>query len=171
MAMGSWSSPASSSTQWKGQIRGRLLKMMKNISAMCFFILQDIRSQEMAILLASDGVVISAPYLACVTHANTFFACASCLHFCVISQKSHPRRRVSCRTRYVHGLTAFFPPLSPRSTPSLLYHLNGSISCNPQQGVLFGRLAEQSPITRHATVVSARRRVSLVLLAEVSTEG
>ena len=59
----------------------------------------------------------------------------------------------------------------PRSTPSLLYPLNGSISCNPQQGVPFGRLAEQSPITRHATVGSARHRVSLVLLVEVSTEA
>ena len=59
----------------------------------------------------------------------------------------------------------------PHSAPSLLYPLNGSISCNPQEGVPFGRLAEQSPITRYATVSSVRHRVSLVLLAEVSTEG
>ena len=37
------------------------------------------------------------------------------------------------------------PP--PHSTPSLLYPLNGSILRNPQHGVPFGRLAEQSPIT------------------------
>ena len=37
-------------------------------------------------------------------------------------------------------------PLPPQhSTPSLLYPLNGSIPCNPQHGVPFGRLAEQSP--------------------------
>ena len=37
------------------------------------------------------------------------------------------------------------PP--PHSTPSLLYPLNASILRNPQHGVPFGRLAEQSPIT------------------------
>ena len=38
-------------------------------------------------------------------------------------------------------------PVPPRrSTPSLPYPLNGSITCNPQHGVQFGRLAEQSPI-------------------------
>ena len=51
--------------------------------------------------------MIGTPYLARVTHANTFFACAPSLHFCVISQKSHPRRRVSCRTCNVHGLNVF----------------------------------------------------------------
>ena len=145
-------------------------KMVKNICDVFLFVLQEFRLQGMAILLASDGGVISTPYLTRVTHANTFFACASSLHFCVISQKSHPRRRVSCRTRNVHGLTAFLFLFRTASTPSLLYPLNGSISCNPQHGVPLGRLAEQSPNTRNATVSSIRHRVSLVLLAEVSTE-
>ena len=37
------------------------------------------------------------------------------------------------------------PP--PHNTPSLHYPLYGSISCNPQHGVQFGRLAEPSPAT------------------------
>ena len=63
-------------------------KMGKNICDMFLFVLQEFRLQAMAILHASDGGVISTPHLTRVTHANTFFACASCLHFCVISQES-----------------------------------------------------------------------------------
>ena len=42
------------------------------------------------------------------------------------------------------------PP--PHSTPFLLYLLNGSVSCNPQYGVQFGRLAEQRPCTTEKDV-------------------
>ena len=79
-----------------------------------------------------------------------FFACGSSgAHaphfslFCVISQNSHLHRHISCRTRIVHGLTAFF--FHFRTALRLCFHpLKWSISCNPQHGVQF---AEQSPIT------------------------
>ena len=64
----------------------------------------------------------------------------------VISNNSHLHRHGSCRTRNVHGLTAFLFPAA-HSTPSLLYLLNRSILCNPQHGVQFGGLAEQNPMT------------------------
>ena len=58
--------------------------------------------------------------------------------FCIISKKSHPHRRISCRTPHVHGLTAF---LLPHSTLSPLYFPNRSTPCHPQQGLSFSRLA------------------------------
>ena len=36
------------------------------------------------------------------------------------------------------------PFLLPHSTPSLLYLLNGSISCNPQHGLLFDNVTDAS---------------------------
>ena len=54
------------------------------------------------------------PQFARVTHANTFVCGSSGAHasqftlFCVISHNSHLDRLISCRTRNVHGLTAFF---------------------------------------------------------------
>ena len=59
------------------------------------------------------------------------------------SKKGHLHRRISCRT---HGLTAYLF-LLPHSTPSLLDPSNRSIPCHPQQGLSFGRFAEQSPLT------------------------
>ena len=139
-------------------------EMMKNICAMVLFVLQDIRSQEMAILLASDGGVISTPYLARVTHTQTLFCV--CLKSALLR---HFSKESSSQARFMsHAQCSWLDRIPfplPHSTPSPLYPLNGSISCNPQQGVPFGRLAEQSPTTR------ARRRVSLVLVVEVSTEA
>ena len=54
--------------------------------------------------------VNSTSHLARVSHANTFSrgAHASQLALsCVISHTCHPQRHISCRTRNVHGLTAF----------------------------------------------------------------
>ena len=48
------------------------------------------------------------------THANTFACGSSGAHasqlalFCVISHDGHPHKLISCRTRNVHGFTAFF---------------------------------------------------------------
>ena len=50
--------------------------------------------------------VNSTPHLSRVTHANTFSRVAQDCMVCVISKKSHPHKRISCRTRDVHGLTA-----------------------------------------------------------------
>ena len=58
--------------------------------------------------------VNSTPQFARVTHANTFACGSSGAHasqlalFCVISHDGHPHKLISCRTRNVHGFTAFF---------------------------------------------------------------
>ena len=58
--------------------------------------------------------VNSTPQFARVTHANTFACGSRGAHasqlalFCVISHTSHLDRLISCRTRNVHGFTAFF---------------------------------------------------------------
>ena len=58
--------------------------------------------------------VNSTPQFARVTHANTFACGSRGAHasqlalFCVISHDGHPHKLISCRTRNVHGLTAFF---------------------------------------------------------------
>ena len=58
-----------------------------------------------------------------------------------------------------------FPP--PHSTPSLLYPPNRSIiPCNPQQGVHFGRLAEQSLLTNNDPVEVSSTEVSTVFLPQ-----
>ena len=49
-----------------------------------------------------------APHLARVTQANIFSRMTERLKtVCVISKKSHPHWRISCRTLHAHGLTAF----------------------------------------------------------------
>ena len=75
-----------------------------------------------------------------------FFACGSSgAHasqsalFCVISQTSHPHQFMS--NAQCTSLGRISLPLQ-QSTPSLPYPLNGSIPCNSQHGVPFGRLAE-----------------------------
>ena len=72
----------------------------------------------------------------CHTHKH-FLACGSSMQGSRAHFMSHAQRswldRISC------------PP--PHSTPSLLYPPNRSIPCISPQGVPFGRLAEQSPVT------------------------
>ena len=85
--------------------------------------------------------MLRTPHHVRVTHANHFSCVARDHTVCVISEKSYNPRRISCRTLHAHPL--------PHSTPALFYPPNRSISCNPQQGVQFGRLAEQSPQAGH----------------------
>ena len=80
------------------------------------------------------------------THANTCRVWLMLALFRVISQNSHLHRHGSCLTFNVHWLDRI-PHPPPHSTPSLLYHLSGSIPCNPQHDVQVGRLAEHNSIT------------------------
>ena len=96
-----------------------------------------------------DVDVNSTPHLARAILANTFSRLAQDCIVCVISKKSHPHRRIPHRTRDGHGHITF--PLL-HNTPSLPYPPNRGISCNPQQRVPFGHLAEQSPITVEDTL-------------------
>ena len=96
---------------------------------------------------SSIAYVIQTPHFARVTHANTFSRVVqgSSLHSLRHFYKGpfshvHFMSHAQCS-----WLDRMILPL-PHSTPSLLFHLNRSISCIPQQGVPFGRLAEHSPI-------------------------
>ena len=148
----------------KGQIRGGLLKKMGRTSVLCVSSFYKTFARRKWRFSLQATAVSSVDRTSHVSHKQTLFCV--CLKSALLR---HFSKESSSRARFMsHAQCSWLDRIPfplPRSTPSPLYPLNGSISCNPQQGVPFGRLAEQSPTTR------ARRRVSLVFLAEVSTEA
>ena len=107
---------------------------------------QEFRLQEVSIPLQTTEGVKRTPHLARVTHANTFSRVAL-----KISKFASFLGRVILTGAFIsHAQCSWLDcilVLPPHSTPSLLSSPNRSIPCDPQQGVPFGRLAEQSPIT------------------------
>ena len=53
---------------------------------------------------------------------------------------------------------------SPMTTPSLLYPSSSSNAATPQGGLLFGRLAEQSPLTEVRTHTSSYTRIAWCIM-------
>ena len=82
--------------------------------------------------------VNSTPHLARVTHAN-FLACGSSgVHASQLATQPSSQAKFMSHAQCTWLDRILLPP------PSLLYLLNGTIPCDPQHGVQFGRLPEQS---------------------------
>ena len=118
-------------------------------------------SWKVCVRCAHVGLINSKPFRHCTNSVtaprtshprNSLFACDSRLT--IASFASFLKRVILAGAfipsplchPHVHGLTKFLFHLRTALRPPL-YPLNRSISCNPQQGVQFGRLPEQSPLT------------------------
>ena len=84
-------------------------------------------------------------------HTRNFFLArdSSCSVLFSI-QNSHPRARVMFRT--LLDLAPFSSTLGTPTFSSLLYPTNRTNPCALQQGLLFGRFAEQSPLKQYVAI-------------------
>ena len=136
----------------KGRERGGPLKSGRTINDFSY---KEFRLQEMAISLSAPGGVNSTPHRARKTHTQTFsrvwlkdltrvqghIVAACCCLFLKQSSSRAPVMSHTWRDR------APFP--LPHSTPSQIDPPDKTNPCAPQPGLLFGRVAQQRPLTSY----------------------